>query len=606
MNTLEKFIGKFPTFIVIASLALGFSFTSCEKDDDKMEEESTIISKAKETADLSTLVTAIEAAGIAGVLEGDGPFTVFAPVNSAFAKIAAEDLAAVLADKEMLTGILTYHVVSGKVMSSDLSDGQVVKTLNTSHDLTVSINGSSVMINGVASVTKADIEVDNGVIHLIDAVLVPQTEEPDPEPTQSIAEIATSNDAFSTLVSILSLDELSDILAAASNANSDLTVFAPTNDAFSALLTALGKSSLDEINPQTLKDIVLYHIVSSSVTSDMLSNGDVATLLDNETLSVDLTNGVMINNASVTTADIKATNGVVHVVDKVLIPSYIANALGTVAEPVVINSEFSTLYAALNKAELVNTIATTENITVFAPNNDAFAKAGITSLEGLSKDDLTPILTYHVIGAKVMSSQLPASGMAEALNGENLYFGYLTNSVLINGTTKITGIDLDYSNGVIHTIDMTLTPPANDIVDVVKYNAEMSEGAQFTVLYSLLASDDYSDILAAINGSDNLTVFAPTDAAFQAIESTIATLSVDQIKEVLKYHVVANRVFSTDLQDQMMPEMLNGQKVTVNITGSDVSISDQSGGDDANVIEVNVNSANGVIHIIDKVLIPQL
>jgi uncharacterized surface protein with fasciclin (FAS1) repeats len=174
MNTIEKLISKFPTFIVMASFALGLSFTSCEKDDDKMEEESTIISKAKQTDELSTLVTAIEAAGIAGVLEGDGPFTVFAPVNSAFSKIPSEDLATVLADREMLTGILTYHVVSGKVMSSELSDGQVVKTLNTSHDLKISINGSNVMINGIASVTTVDIEVDNGVIHLIDEVLIPQ------------------------------------------------------------------------------------------------------------------------------------------------------------------------------------------------------------------------------------------------------------------------------------------------------------------------------------------------------------------------------------------------------------------------------------------------
>jgi len=315
----------------------------------------------------------------------------------------------------------------------------------------------------------------------------------------------------------------------------------------------------------------------------------------------------MINNANVTAADISAVNGVIHVLDAVLLPSYVALAVGTVSEVVLFEKDFTILAAALRKAELLDVVSTTDNITVFAPDNAAFIAAGITSLEGLEKEDLTPILTYHVLGAKVLSSQLPASGMATTLNGGKIYLGYLFNSrVLINGLTEITAVDIEKSNGVIHVIDRTLVPPSPNVVEIALALADNGDASEFTVLVSLLASETYADITAAIIAAENITVFAPTDAAFEAIADVIPTLSETQIRTILTYHAAGARVFSYDLVQGQNVIMLNGQTLKVaSINGETITLEDKTS-DNANVVEVNVHGSNGVIHVVDKVLLPEL
>jgi transforming growth factor-beta-induced protein len=342
--------------------------------------------------------------------------------------------------------------------------------------------------------------------------------------------------------------------------------------------------------------------------SNELSNGDVPTLLTDESVSVDITNGVKINGTKVIAADIKAVNGVIHVVESVLLPSYVSSAVGTISEVILFDPNYTILVAALKKAELLETVSTTNNLTLFAPDNAAFVAAGITSLDGLDKEALTPILLYHVLGAKVVSADLPADGMATTLSSDQMmYLGYLNNGVvLINGLTKVTGVDMVKSNGVVHTIDRTLVPPAVDVIDIAIALANMGDDSEFTVLVSLLASDTYADITASIKAAANITVFAPTDAAFAEISSVIPTLTEAQIRKVLTYHAAPARVFSSQLVNAQVIGMLSGETITVNISTSGVTLTDKSGADDANVIEVNVHGSNGVIHVVDKVLIPTL
>lgn len=421
-------------------------------------------------------------------------------------------------------------------------------------------------------------------------------------PSQTIVEIAAGNSAYSILVDILSMPEMSDLLAAANDPNSNLTVFAPTNTAFTNLLSALGKSSLSELPTPLIREILEYHIIGQKVLSSQLTNGQVATLLANESVTVDLTNGVKINSSNVVNPDLEATNGVIHGIDAVLLPSFVTNALGTISETFMFDNDYTILTEALKIADLLNTVSTTQGLTLFAPNNDAFVAAGITSLDGLDAAALSPILLYHVLGAKVLSTQLPADGMAETLNGENIYLGYLTSSVLINGLTQITEVDIEKSNGVVHKINRTLVPPAPNVVDIAVALSQ-ADDAEFTVLVSLLTNPAYSAITNAIIASDNITVFAPTDAAFGEISSVIPTLTEQQISEVLLYHAVGARVFSTDLSDGQVVQTLNtSNNLTVNI-GSGVTLTDSTS-DPANIIEVNVQGSNGVIHIIDKVLLP--
>ena len=316
----------------------------------------------------------------------------------------------------------------------------------------------------------------------------------------------------------------------------------------------------------------------------------------------------MINDSELIIPDVKAINGVIHAVNGVLLPSYASAAVGTISEVILFDPNYTILVAALQKAELLETVSTAEELTLFAPDNAAFVAAGITSLEGLDKEALTPILLYHVLGAKVLSTQLPADGMAMTLSSDQMiYLGYLNNDVvLINGLTKITAVDMEKSNGVVHMIDRTLVPPAGDVVDIAIALADMGDDSQFTVLVSLLASDTYADITTALKNAENVTVFAPTDDAFGDISDTIEGLTTEQIANVLKYHAAPARVFSTDLVDGQVIGMLNEQTVMVNSADGMVSLTDKSGGEDAKVIEVNVHGSNGVIHVVDKVLIPML
>ena len=425
------------------------------------------------------------------------------------------------------------------------------------------------------------------------------------EPTLTIVEIAAGAPDYSTLVSILSLPELSDLLSAASDSNSELTVFAPNNTAFGNLLTALGKSSVSELPISLVREIIEYHIVGAKVLSTELTNGPVNTLLTNEFVTVDLTSGVKINSSNVIAADLEATNGVIHGIDAVLLPSFVTSALGSISETFMFDNDYTILTEALRTANLLNTVSTTQGLTLFAPSNDAFVAAGITSLDGLDAAALSPILLYHVLGAKVLSTELPADGVATTLSdNQNIYLGYLTNSVLINGLTQVTEVDIEKSNGVVHKINRTLVPPAPTVIDIAVALSQV-ENPEFTVLVSLLTSPAYSEITQAIIDSDNITVFAPTDAAFNEISATIATLTEAQISDVLLYHAVGARVFSRGLSDGQVVSMLNSQDITVNIGTDGVSLTDTTA-EAANVVEVNIQGSNGVIHVIDKVLIPSL
>lgn len=587
------------SLLKIVMVALVLFFSACEDDDDPMMSNS-IVDVAQDNPELSTLVDAIVAAELTDFLSGPGPYTVFAPTNAAFQKLDPETLNTIISTPSLLTALLQYHVANGKVMSTDLSNG-AVPTLLAGKSIDVNVD-NGVVLNGSSNVTEADVDADNGVIHIIDEVLIPED-----FVAQTIVQIAAGNPDFSTLVAILSLPELSGLLTAANDPTANLTVFAPTNDAFSALFMALGKSEISEVPVEILNEIVQYHILGGAVFSDELTNGTAETLLEGESVTIDISNGVMVDDANVVLADVAAINGVIHAVDAVLLPSYAASAVGTISEIVLFDNDFTILANALRKAELLETVSTTENLTLFAPDNAGFIAAGITSLEGLEKDDLTPVLLYHVLGAKVLSTELPESGIAMTLSNEqNMYLGYLTDRVVINGLSRITEVDMVKSNGVVHKINRTLVPPAHDVVDIAVALADNGDDSEFTVLVSLLSSDSLAFIAQALKDAENVTIFAPTDDAFNDIIDVVPTLNEAQLTQILQYHAATARVFSSDLQDGQVLPMLSGETLQVNINGQAVSLTDKSGGEDANINEVNIHGSNGVIHVVDKVLIPTL
>jgi len=277
---------------------------------------------------------------------------------------------------------------------------------------------------------------------------------PEPMPQQkSIVETASSNPEFSILVEALTKADLVNTI----NSSNNLTVFAPTNSAFQDLFNVLGVSGISDISKETLTPILLYHVIGAKVPAASVTTGYAYTLSPGpgaKTLAIYLntSNGVTINNsAKVTTADLMATNGVIHVINKVLLP----NSLVDIAQN---NGSFSILVEALVKADLVTALTGTGPFTVFAPTNDAFnalfATLGVTGIADLTKEQLTPILLYHVVSGNVLSTDL-SNGNVPTLNGGTLAID-ITSGVTINGNTSVILADVQGTNGVVHAINKVL------------------------------------------------------------------------------------------------------------------------------------------------------
>ncbi|PKM64784.1 MAG: hypothetical protein CVU96_01125 [Firmicutes bacterium HGW-Firmicutes-20] len=438
--TQEEIMKKIISMILSLFLFAGINVFAVEQD---------IVEIAIDNGNFTILVAALQEAELVETLKGEGPFTVFAPTDAAFAALLA-DLgvsASYLLGHPQLSEILTYHVVSGKVMSTDLTNGMVALTVN-GENVTFTVNGG-VKVND-ANVTIADIEASNGVIHVIDKVLIPS----DFELYPTVVDIAVNNTGFSTLVAALTKAGLVGALQGAG----PFTVFAPTDAAFASLLAQLGVSAEYLLNHPQLSEILLYHVVSGRVLSTDLNDGMTPATLNGETITVDLDGGVFINDASVILADLEAGNGVVHVINKVLVPSDFV-LYPSIVDVALNNPDFSILVAALQKAGLVDALLGEGPFTVFAPTNAAFEALlealGITAEQLLAQPDLAKVLLFHVISGKVMSTDLTNGLMAATLNGESVTF---TEGSWFVQDAEIIAVDIETGNGVIHVINKVIIP----------------------------------------------------------------------------------------------------------------------------------------------------
>lgn len=290
--------------ILCLLLVAPFVFTACDEDEEPMvEPTNTIVDIAVADGNFSDLVTALTKANLVSTLQG-GTYTVFAPTNAAFAA-AGIDVNALTG--EQLAPVLLNHVLAAEVRAANVTSGAA--TTAGGGDIFISAGAAGVFINGVIQVTQTDIIADNGVIHVIDNVILP--------PSQSIVEIASGNPDFSTLVDLVVAADLAGTL---SDPEANFTVFAPTNAAFAKLFETVDPASL---TTEQIANILLYHVVPARVFSTDLANGNVAAA-NGDDLGIDLSSGVVIkatnSEANVTAANLNATNGVIHVIDTVLLP----------------------------------------------------------------------------------------------------------------------------------------------------------------------------------------------------------------------------------------------------------------------------------------------
>jgi len=409
-----------------------------EPTEEPIPEPQSIVDIAVADGRFTTLVAALQAAELVETLQGDGPFTVFAPTDDAFAKLPEGTLEALLADIPALTDILLYHVVSGKVMAADVVQLSLADTV-AGIPVQIKVMDGNVYINN-AMVVITDIEASNGVIHVLDTVILPPAD---------IVDTAVADGRFTTLVAAVQAAGLVDTL----KSDGPFTVFAPTDDAFAKLPAGTIEALLADI--PALTDILLYHVVDGrQFAADVVSMEKLETIQGKSAMISLMDGKAMIDNAEIIITDILTSNGVIHVIDSVILPPK------DIVETAVADGRFTTLVAAVEAAGLVDTLKGEGPFTVFAPTDEAFAKLPADTIEALLADipALTDILLYHVVPGKVMAADVVNLTSAGTVLGQDINIKVENGNVYLNDTVMVIITDIETYNGVIHVIDSVLLP----------------------------------------------------------------------------------------------------------------------------------------------------
>jgi transforming growth factor-beta-induced protein len=555
----------------------------------------------------NTLLAAVGAADLGDALsDSSSALTVFAPDDAAFAKIAGVVdylLVGNAYSNQLLTDVLLYHVL-GQVKDSSVVNGPSTPLQGASMQVSVpSVN------SGASMITEADIAADGGVIHKIDSVLIPPG-----FPVNTVAELVVSN-GLSLLASALSAV---DAVSTFQNAGGVYTVFAPTDAAFQAFFQEFDASFELFAGDATLQ-MYLQRILNAHVVADnALFLADVASVKKVRTLG----GSIKTRDISPVATDVQAINGVVHVVDKVIISRICVRSLrrailqakenalqnpsggggsgtDTIAALASGSDELETLVAALGAAGLVGAVADpSASLTVFAPVDAAFD--AIASVVGFllidndyTKDLLTQLLLFHVLPKTAGAADLSASTTETTLSGQSLAVDIA--GLLVNGDSSILTADIFASNGVVHTIDKVMLPPAFPTETI----AGLAVGAGLSTLVQLLGAFDFVPAFAE-NQKTVHTVFAPTEAAFAHLESSLgtdlATIMGDKelraaLKSILALHYVAGQALdAAALASTRTIQIASGQMLKTAPILSTVAAAD-------------VKAVNGIVHIISEVIV---
>lgn len=440
------------------------------------------------------------------------------------------------------------------------------------------------------------------------------------DPTlENLVGTALAAGTFNTLAAAL---EATNLVSVLSDEQREFTVFAPNDAAFAAL----GDDTVNALlaDPDTLRDILLYHVLPDTrvdaATAISLA-GNTLTTANEDDIALSLNDGdLFVNLSQVIATDITASNGVIHVIDSALIPptDSVPDTQVSIVETAVAAGSFNTLVAALQATGLDSTLANTEDtFTVFAPTDEAFAKLGDDTINALLADPetLTDILLYHVLGGSVVNSTTAISLAGTSVttsNGDSVAVSVQGDELVINESIVIQA-DVQTSNGIIHAIDTVLLPPAAEPVETPTASTPaLAETG--TLLDVARAAGNFTTLVAALEATgldgaighpgDLYTVFAPTDEAFAALgQTTINALldDPDTLRDILLYHVIAGTVVDANSAVGLVGTSIeagNGDRFMLSVQGEGLFINDSQ------IIATDIRGVNGVIHVIDAVLIP--
>ena len=544
----------------------GYSDPTPDPTPEPTPDPQSIVDVAVANGSFTTLIAALEATDLDATLSDmDSTFTVFAPTDDAFQLLGQAAIDALLADTETLTDILTYHVITSEIDSAAAisSAGSTVEMANGGL-VGLSLDGDNLLVNAVTVITT-DVQADNGVIHVIDAVLTPPVARG--VPTMNIVDTAVDAGNFTTLVTTLQATGLDSSL---NDETKMFTVFAPTDDAFAMIDSA----TIDLLlaNTDVLSNILLQHVVQGEVNSvaAYTLNGKTATTLAEVAIPITINSALdqlTFGGATVEVTDIYATNGVIHVIDTVVIADVaLPTPSASIVDVAIANGSFTTLVAALQATGLDAILDDADStFTVFAPTDAAFDLLGQDTIDALlaDTDTLKDVLLYHVISdAKILRDSAitvaqSSDNKVEMGNQRQTALSLANNTLFVN-TSAVSLADVMADNGVIHVIDQVIEPPpvqvdsSQTIVDIAVANDQLS------TLVSALSAADLVTTLS--DDTATFTVFAPTNAAFDKIEDgALATLLADTtaLTDVLLKHVVSGSAI-----DSVSAYAANGGAVT--------------------------------------------
>ncbi len=514
----------------------------------------------------------------------DGPYTLFAPTDEAFDALPADVIEEWENNPAALSDLLFYHTVLSEVLSEDLEDGLTISMLNAD-ETTITIEEDEYFINN-AAIIEADLVAENGVVHVIDAVLgieadvVTLWDLISDSPDHSILETA--------IIAVEGDEDLSD------EDLGPLTLFAPTDAAFDELPEgALDALLADPEGPLT--NVLSHHALDGLYLAEDFEDG-VSYMTANEdevTITID-GDDIYVDDVLVTVADLEAVNGVLHVIDVLLLPPADNNSVFGIIEDSPVHE---TLEGALNQTGLAGPLTNGGPFTVFAPTDAAFELLPADFISNLTAFELATVLQGHVVSGVYLAADLFDGQVLNTLAGSGF-----ERTITIDGADVYVGdalisvVDIEAENGVVHIIDAVLPPPPPvTVMDVI------AESVGHNTLEAALISAGLDATLS--DESLSLTVFAPTDLAFEQLpegllEELLSNPAGD-LTDVLNYHVVpALTLYANQLDTGDLLSTLNGENLLIAEDNGFITVNQ------AFITLADLNAANGVVHVIDAVLLP--
>lgn len=519
---------------------------------------------------LTEWLDALTRASLTETLSGPGPWTAFVPANSALRNLAPDDL-----EPALLANLLLHHLVEGEsTRASILRSGELSTQAGTT--LTLDASTEPVLIGGAALSATYDAKATNGILHVIDDVMLPPR-----------------IDAF-----VRASPELSSLAAAAERSSSEvgryfagsdaITVFAPINSAFEGIdVDALSQTRLDEI--------LRNHILTGQILSRDLADGQILSTTRGGTLSVRIDQDGRLHLvgsdggvARVLTPNLRLRNGTLHLIDAVLDPGPpITNNLGQAAQ----EAGLSALTAAATGG-FEELLRASGAWTLFGPTDEAFMAA--RSLIPSDSELVANVLLHHLVPGTLSSATVLSSPSLLTAAKTTLTVDPGANPPTVGGGQLADPLDSAATNGVLHVVDRVLIPPT--IQGLIEAEEQLST-------LTLAAAGANSEVGNALGGSAAITVFAPVNSAFDRVDVGALRMEPDRLTDILGYHIANGQRLASDLSDGLILTMSTGAPLTVSVDGDRVTLSDGLGGT-ATVLNTDTRVLNGVVHLIDGVLNP--